>query len=161
MCSSDLFAIGTKEFNARVNDIVLDPTPERAAVLQATGDYNTFTQKLGARGRALQLVVKDSPLEFIAPFIKTPVNLMKFSAGYMPGFNLLLRSAREDLAAGGVRRDRVVARMAIGAVIGSSVIAGVGMGTVTGGGYQLDKEGKAARLASGWQPYSIKIDGKW
>lgn len=157
------FKPGTKEFVDRVNQIELDPTPARMKEIEAAGDFYTYTTKLGKSGQAVQTILNEHPsLGFIVPFFKVPVNLAKFSAGYMPGVNLLMPSVRAALAEGGVARDRVVARMMIGTSITVAVAAGVANGIVTGGGYGLDKEGKASRIAAGtWQPYSIKIDGKW
>jgi hypothetical protein len=159
------FAAGTKEFQNRVNEIALDPTPQRAAEIKAAGDFYTYTTKLGKAGQHIQGLVDAVPvLQFILPFIRVPINLAKFSAGYMPGVNLLSSKARADLRGenGAIARDRVVARMMIGSVVATTVMGAVASGVMTGGGYGLDKGGKAARLAAGtWQPYSIKIGGTW
>ena len=125
------------------------------------GDRGVYTTKLGRQGRALQNLVRDTPLEFIVPFIRTPINLMKWSAGYVPGVNFLLKADQADIAAGGVKSDRVVARMLIGSAIGGAVVAGIAGNTITGGGFHLDDRARAARRNSGIPDYSIKLFGTW
>jgi len=155
------FQHGTKEFNTRVNDILLDPSPERITVIQAAGHRGVYTTKLGPKGRALQELVKNTPLEFVVPFIRTPINLMKWSASYLPGVNLFLAADRAALRSGGVARDQVMARLIIGGAIVSAVTTAVANGNMTGGGYHLDEASRAARRAAGLQDYSIKLNGKW
>ena len=157
------FTPGTKEYVDRVNQIELNPTPARLKEIQAVGDFYTYTTKLGKSGQAVQTILNEHPaLGFIVPFYKVPLNLLKFSAGYTPGVNLLMPTVRAALAEGGISRDRVMARMMIGTSIVTTVGIGVANGVITGGGYGMTKEDLAARIAAGtWQAYSIKIDGKW
>lgn len=152
------FAPGTREFGARVVDLVQNPTEAMTKAIVAAGDKATFTTKLGHRGTHLQMVVKGSPAEFMLPFIKTPVNLLKWAAEYTPGVNLLMESVRADLSGknGAAARDIAVARMIVGSAVATVVIEAVDAGTITGGGL-ADPEKRRAKVAAGWQPYSIKI----
>lgn len=152
------FAPGTREFGARVVDLVQNPTEAMAQAIVAAGDKATFTTKLGARGAHLQMLVKGSPAEFMLPFIKTPVNLLKWAAEYTPGVNLLMESVRADLSGknGNAARDIAVARMIVGSVVATVVIEAVDAGAITGGGL-ADPEKRRAKVAAGWQPYSLKI----
>lgn len=153
--------VGSPGFKVVVNDIILNPTAKRTAEIQAQGDYGTYTQKLGTYGRALQQLTHGSVWGFILPFIQGPINLTKFSAGYIPGVNLISTKAREDLAAGGVRRDRIVARMVIGTAISQTVMAGVEGDTVSGGWFHLTQEERNAKIAAKELPYAFKINGTW
>ncbi len=154
----DGHAPGTREFNSRVADLVQNPTPEMAAAVKYAGEKATFTNKLGKTGTHLQMAVKGTPLEFVLPFIKTPINLLKWAAEYMPGVNLLLESVRADLSGknGAIARDLAVSRMVIGTATMWAVVEGVDSGTITGGGL-ADPEKRAAKSVAGWQPYSLKI----
>lgn len=152
---------GTTAFESRVSEILLDPSVERAAEITAAGHRGVFTTKLGKHGRYLQLLVQDTPLEFILPYIKTPINLMKRSADYLPGINFLRVADRAAMREGGAARDEVVSRLIIGSAIVVAGSAAVAAGTMTGGGFHLDKQARAARKAAGKPNYAIKINGKW
>ena len=156
------FEPGTREFNARVVDLVQNPSEVMAQAIKDAGDKAVFTKKLGKTGTHLQLMVKDTPLEFVLPFVKTPINLVKWSAEYMPGVNLLMSSVRDDLAGknGAAARDLATARMIIGGTVATVIIDQVAEGNITGGGL-AEPEKKRAQMAAGWQPYSIKIDGRY
>lgn len=152
------FPPGTREFNARVVDLVQNPTPKLVEAIALAGDKAVFTQQLGKTGTHLQMAVKGTPLEFVLPFIRTPANLLKWAAEYVPGVNLLMKSVRADLSGknGAAARDIAVARMVIGGSIAATIVEAVDAGVITGGGVP-DPEKRAAKVAAGWQPYSIKI----
>lgn len=150
------FHPGTREFRETVAHKVNNLSPETMKVLEAAGDYAVFTNQLSPRMRHLQLLVQGSPMEFILPFIKTPINLLKWSANFIPGTPVLMKQAQADLAAGGVRADRVIARQIIGTAVMTTVVEGVAAGIITGSGL-ADPDAKGAKKAAGWQPYSIKI----
>jgi hypothetical protein len=158
---SEGLELGTEAFRARTRDILLDPTPERAEVIRLAGDRGVYTMKLGPKARYLQMLVKDSPLAVIVPFIQISVNLMKRGAAYTPVLNFLLKADRAAMAEGGVARDEVVARMVIGATIVGVGATAVAAGTMTGGGYHLSDQSRKARKAAGIPDYGIKVNGKW
>ena len=88
---------------------------------------------------------------FLFPFFRTPINLIKTSFGYSPyGFLKGALTGDVDLQAKGL--------------IGSSIAAGIAKlaldGVVTGGG-PIDPKKRQTLEATGWQPYSIKIGGKY
>lgn len=154
----DGFTPGTREFNTRVIDLIQNPSEALAKAVTAAGDKSVFTTKLGKTGTHLQMMVKGTPLEFILPFIKTPANLLKWAAEYVPGVNLLMSSVRADLSGknGAAARDLAAARMLIGGVVATVVFDAVENDVITGGGLS-DPEKRRAKVAAGWQPYSIKI----
>ncbi|MCR4346496.1 MAG: hypothetical protein NUV55_04750 [Sulfuricaulis sp.] len=148
----------TREFNTRVEDLVQNPTEKMLETSLAAGDKAVFTNKLGKMGVALQRMTRGTPLEFVMPFIRTPVNLVKWAAERIPGVNLLMESARSDLAGknGKVAQDLAIARTIVGGVVATIVVAAVKDGGITGGGIS-DPDKRRAMMAAGWQPYSIKI----
>ena len=106
---------------------------------------------------------KYTPLQFVLPFYKTPVNLIKWTTRRTPGLNLFSSEIRRKLAAGGVERDEVLAQMTMGTIIYGTFASmafnedDTGM-TITGGvPYGQEKAWEIA----GIQPYSIKIGDTW
>lgn len=149
---------GTREFNARVVDLVQNPDEAMLKYIKDAGDVVVYTSKLGTMGTHLQLAVRGTPLEFVLPFIKTPANLLKWAAERLPGVNLLMANVRDDLSNrhGEVARDLAMARMVVGGVVATTVLTAMESGNLTGGGI-ADPEKRRAKMAAGWQPYSIKF----
>jgi hypothetical protein len=115
----------------------------------------TFNERLGEKGKWLQMLVNKWNLQPIVPFIRTLINVMKEMFRMSP-LSPVIGEWREDFKAGGIRKDRAIAEMVLG-----TGIAGVGMsmafsGTLTGQGAPQPGEKNVAR-AAGWQPYSIKV----
>lgn len=127
--------------------------------------YATFTEALasGTLSRKLQEFVNGVPLlRFVVPFVRTPINLMKFGIQRTPGLNLWLGAGAPQMramwAAGGKQREAVVGRMIAGT--GFWVTAGMLAmnGRITGRG-PLNRSERETLMASGWQPYSYVVQG--
>jgi hypothetical protein len=151
----------TVEFQRRATELVQNADDSMLTAMKKAGDEATYTKELGKMGKHLNLMVQGSPLEFILPYRKTPINLFKEAAKRFPGVNFLMKEVRDDLAAGGTRRDMVFARMVTGSVVLGITTAAISNGTLTGGGFDKTPEQKATARAAGWQPYSWKFNGKW
>lgn len=122
--------------------------------------YQTFTQGLGDIGQAVQALARAHPMmRLVLPFIRTPANIVKFGAERTP-FGLLMREVRDNIRAGGIKRDIQLSRMAIGTGIGLVVANLTLEGKVTGGGPSEPNQ-RSALYATGWQPYSLKIGNKY
>jgi hypothetical protein len=124
------------------------------------GRYQTFTKPLGKAGQNVQQFMLNAPLmRFIAPFIRTPTNILKY-AGERSPLAIFAPSIQKELRAGGARADLAMAKIGVGsmAMLGAGWFAA--QGRITGGG-PVDPKEKAAWRAAGWQPYSIKIGDKW
>ncbi len=145
-------------FAARVAELTQNPSEEMMALAKKNAEYQTFTNSLGPTGRAIQNFANSHPLaKFVVPFIRTPVNILKY-AGERTPLGVLSREVRDNLSGkNGTRaRDTQMARMALGTTI---VIAATGLaaqGLMTGGG-PSDPQQRALLRATGWQPYSIKV----
>lgn len=145
------------KLSQRIDAIVQNPT---AKMIEAAGEHArtvTFNSQAGDFTQAIMRAKAKMPwLNLIVPFIRTPVNIVKYGAKRTPlaGF---MPSVRADIMAGGARQERAIARI----LWGTSVMIGAGAlaqaGYITGAGPQ-DKEEKAALMATGWRPYSIKVD---
>ena len=87
-------------------------------------------------------------------------NIFKETARMTPGLNFAVKEWRADYEAGGMRRDRALAEVAVGAAIMSQVVLAALNGTVTGGG-DPDPMQRATDRAAGWKPYAFKINGQY
>lgn len=141
---------------ARIAELIQSP-PEhiRMAGVDAAR-YQTFTSELGAAGKAMQKMREEIPaLRVIMPFLRTPVNLLKYTVERTP-LSPIMASTRADIAAGGARRDLAMSRMALGAGV-MAVAAELNIGGMITGGGPSDPTMKARLRETGWQPYSVKL----
>lgn len=133
--------------------------PPREA-LAAAGDfsrYAAFQAPLGPAGKLMTAALNRIPgARLIAPFIQTPINLLK--AGLFERSPLAVFSAdfRAAIREGGPRRDLALARVSMGTLTVGSAAMAAGSGLITGGGPQ-DPKARKVLEATGWQPYSIVI----
>lgn len=150
----------------RVLEIINDP-PEniRMAAVDASR-YQTFTNSLketrirgigeiGQVGESVRRKETVGPYaRIIIPFVRTPTNIMSYTFERTP-LALLSKSVREELNAGGARRDLALGKIAAGSMI-MAVAADLALsGQITGAG-PTDPKLKNIKRATGWQPYSIK-----
>src|SRR5690625_3626841 len=120
--------------------------------------YVTFQNELGyGFGQTIQRAVNEHPfLRFILPFVRTPVNLFRFTWQRTPVLGRFQRQLREDLAAGGYRAEIAKARLEAGWVLwGSAAVLAMG-GHITGGGPFNPNVRKQWRDL-GNQPYSFRL----
>lgn len=122
--------------------------------------YMTFQRPLSGMGQNVQRLVRDNPLiRPIITFVRTPVNLLKFSAERSPAAPIL-KEWRNDFMAGGARRDLAVARATLGTGIMALAYQWALEGRITGG-QPLDPAKNRFMRADGWQPYSVRVGDTW
>ena len=141
-----------------VRGTIENPPEDLSLQAKHAAAYLTYTNPLGPGGQAVQKFVARYPAaRIIAPFIRTPTNIIKFASERTP-FGLLMRDVRDNLRGknGKVARDLQAARMALGSTVGIAVAALAAEGHITGGG-PSDPKARAALFATDWQPYSVKI----
>lgn len=117
----------------------------------------TLQSDLGSFGQALTRLRNDGgPVGVVlAPFVKTVINAEKQLLARSP-FAPLMREVRDDLAAGGSRRQMALGKMSMGgSFMGLSYYLALN-GTVTGAGPTDPERRKFLRETTGWQPFSIK-----
>lgn len=156
----------TAEYNQRVGLYVAEPTigllPETAAnitkIIQEAGAEAVFSQRLGKHMEMAQAAMAGTPMGFVIPFVRTPVNLLSWAVQHSPFF-LISPRWRAEFGAGGAARDRAIARVIVGAGLTMAAIEAAKDGVITGGG-MFDPEQRRVKMAAGWQPYSIKIGDK-
>jgi hypothetical protein len=153
--------LGGKKVSTRINELVANPTPNMIESAGLHARDNTFNSRAGALVQGLNVAKQKLPwLNVIIPFLRTPANIIKSATRRTP-FAPILQDVRADLAAGGKAQDQALARMAWG----SSILVASGMlanaGYITGSGVGDDDKQKRARLATGWKPWSIKLNGEY
>lgn len=123
--------------------------------------YQTFNKQLGNFGNGFIKLLDDHPAaRILFPFVRTPVNIAKYTLEHIPGLALLSKQAKADLAVGGARAELAKAKMAIGGLFMFSAGSLALSGRISGGG-PADLDLKSIKMASGWQPYSIKVGDTW
>lgn len=143
----------------RVDEILRNPPDDiRLAAIDA-GRYQTFTKPLGEGGRSYQSVVNAVPiLRLITPFIRTPVNIMKF-VGEGTVLAPLSKNVRAELAAGGARRQIATAKIAMGSMASAFAADMAARGLLTGNG-PSNPDARKIWLTT-HQPNSIKVGDQW
>jgi hypothetical protein len=139
----------------RMQELIASPPRDLEMAATDASLYQTFTAPLGKAGRGLTSFASAPFGRVILPFIRTPVNIMKFVGERTP-LAPAMQQVRDDIAAGGARRDLALARISAGSLIMAVSAELSGQGLITGGG-PTDPAMRAALRRTGWQPYSIKV----
>lgn len=136
---------------------------EPSAVARATKEMRvaTFQNEGGKHVKALQKLINTGEypvLKFFMPFVRTPVNILKYIGHRTPVINRWSKQMQADIAAGGVRKEMAEARVALG-----SSLYGIGLmlaasGTITGG---FDKKTHQSAAMAGGGQYKLKIGNKY
>ena len=146
------------------NPDLLDPKIHLDAI--DAGRYQTFTTplgegKIGTAGQSLQKVIRKVPsLRFIVPFVRTPVNIVRYAFERFPGTARFTTAYKKAIKQGGRQADLARSKLAIGSAVAAGVYHYAGSGLITGRGPSDSRE-RSVMLETGWQPYSIKVGDKY
>lgn len=144
----------------RIVEIINNPTEEIHLASSDVARVQTFTNPLGDSGQKIQQLANSHPvLKLVLPFVRTPVNIVKF-VGMRSPLAPLAKSYRADIAAGGARKDMARSRLSLGSLVMGIGVTMAADGTITGGGPK-NKSQRDAMRRQGWQPYSMKVGDKW
>ena len=121
----------------------------------------TFQTDLKGNMAVISQLSESSPIfKLMMPFVKTPHNIMVYSASFMPGLNRFLSEAQAIRnGTDEVAKRELAGRVGIGYM---TIAAGFGLvaaGAITGNGPADPEENKIWRRKN--QPMSIKVGGKW
>lgn len=149
---------GNKEkFSELYSEFLNNPTDAMKKAAQREADYRTFQAELGRPGKFVQRATNEFFLaRYILPFVKTPFNLIKYASERSP-LPFISDRWRAEIKAGGRQRNEALAKLTLGSSIAGTIAAQALEGKVTGSG-PTDPEERAALMATGWQPYSFKIN---
>lgn len=145
-----------EELAARMVNIINNPPENLSMAAVDFSRYVTFTKPLGDMGQSVQSAANKIPgARIIVPFIRTPTNIMKF-AGERTPLAPISKAVREEIAAGGARRDMALAKITTGSMVMAAAADYAMSGQITGHGPQ-NPDMRKLLMATGWQPYSIKV----
>ena len=155
-----------KRYVSEQMERAIDPATGRALDQKALQEAQTTTFQsellAGTAGATIQQVRSRHPvLTFVLPFVKTPVNVMRYGWRMTPGLNLLQRDFQQALrgAQGAEAQAHAIGQMTLGATFMGIAATLVLNGRITGGGPK--EPSRLAELrATGWQPYSFVIQGE-
>lgn len=121
--------------------------------------YMTFQTEMGPLGKQFTKMLAHAPyLQFVAPFVRTPINIVKFGVARTPAA-MLMPSVRAQLKAGGAQMDTAIARMVVGTGAMAAVMQLASQMMVTGGGPSDPREREVWLMK--YQPYSVKVGDNW
>jgi len=178
---------GKRERKRRIYELMEESRPQEMTAdaygFAAKGTFNHESEgSLGALTNAISAALDSvsvggvKPLRFIVPFTRIITNVVNNSLDYTPigairaargvrGFkafenNYVTKPAYKELSKD--ERKRLVAKAAMGITLAATFQAlhQAGIIQITGAGPDDEKK-KAQLRQSGWQPYSIKIGGKY
>jgi hypothetical protein len=143
-----------QDLYARTEHLVANPTEAMTDAAHEIALHGTFQTQLGKFGKNVQRAISSDPTgvsRFLFPFFRTPIDLVKASGEFSP-YGLLKGIVKSD------------ADLTARGIIGSSIAAGVAAlaleGHITGGG-PIDFRKQQTLKATGWQPYSLKVGGRY
>lgn len=154
-----------KDYIQRALDQTIDPASGQALDPKAIRESQmaTFQQDLdyevtfgGSVGMSLTNMRRTAPvLGWVLPFIKTPVNVIRYGIKMTPGLNLAQKEFRDAFRglAGPEAQAHAIGQMAMGSLFAGLAAHLVTQGRFTGGGPD-DTNLRQELLASGWRPYS-------
>lgn len=161
-----------------------------AETAQKAADEATFSTnpEPGTITQSIQRVVYRHPmLKLVMPFVKTPINVLKFTAqrfdavgmaqlvaahsdeklfkgwfnGGLDALNTSKSRLVQDLISGDNRRKaEAIGRVSTGVMAATTFASLAAAGVITGAG-PSDPEQKRQLMATGWRPYSVKIGNEY
>lgn len=155
-----------------VDDYIKEPTRGMLDAVEKQVKELTFSRSDGGAEQAIQKLrrVGDSmpgvPLgTMLLPFVRTPMNLMSYAIRHSPMAPLSMRW-QNALAAGGAERELALTQAAIGTALWGAYMEAHANGDMTGGGpgNKAQRDAMTRSDVDGgtdFQPYSVKIDGRW
>jgi hypothetical protein len=135
-----------------------DVAEQKAREFTLTDDAGEITKSLQGAMSSIDNALKFPATRLIVPFIKTPVNALRFTFQRTP-LAMISKRYKEAIAKGGADADIARGQVAMGSAImltGTNLAAS---GHITGGGPSNPDERRVWALNN--QPYSIKVGDEW
>jgi len=134
---------------------------KEAAEALRFAEYSTYSQDVqNTAVNALIEATRKSPLlKTIMPFIKTVWNVQVDTIEHSP-LAYFSKQFKDDIAAGGMRRQEAMGRVSLGVMTASLFYACAESGIITGE-YSSNARVREAQKRAGFRPYSIRIGDQW
>lgn len=154
-------SVGSKQFMDFVQERVSNPSAKDIAAAEKTAAEVVFSGETGPLLQKVYNTLNDwKYAKVVVPFVGVPGKMLEAGSRLSP-FAPLVKSWREDVAAGGERAQRAHAEAAIGRVMWATTANLYRDDMITGYG-PPEPEKRAVWLSKGQhQPYSVKIGGQW
>lgn len=145
-----------KDRSKRIAEIIQNPSAELKQAATKEMLYRVFQQDLGPGAKKISGLRRHWGLRYIAPFIRTPVNIAKYGLERTPlNYGRILHKAlKGELKKGELSTE--LGRATVGSMIGAVVFMHALEGNITGRGPDSKAE-RQALMRTGWQPYSVKV----
>ncbi len=151
----------------RIQEIKNSPPEELANRAWKSAVEMTFQQKVGKIGNYVMRIrdvnipgTNIKPLIFLIPFIRTGINIAKFTAQTTPVNILWVGYKVVKGMISGPEISEQLARSFLGTMIATATYILAKSGYLTGGGPKSKTE-RDEKLRTGWQPYSWNIGNKY
>jgi hypothetical protein len=143
----------------RIAELRIKPPEHIRLAASDSALYNTFTQDTGKFGKLLMETRRAIPASvFIMPFVRTPVNILRYSFEFSP-LAPLVGQWRNDIAAGGAKKQIALARLALG-TMSTGVLADWAWEGHIQGALPRNPGVREAYTRLGIQPDSVMIGDK-
>ncbi len=121
------------DFSKMVASLKLEPTLEMAIEANKFAKSQTLTSDLIGHYEAAEFLMKKvPPLRLVLPFIKVSLNELDQEIQRIPLAGAISPQLRADWAAGGIKRDEILSKWAVGTSTAYLVCGLVGKGLITG-----------------------------
>ena len=105
------------DLRKRVADLVASPPENIRLAASDAALYQTFTSNAGDAAESLLKLREAWPaMMYVLPFVRTPINIMAYGFERTP-LAPLMQGFRDDIAAGGARRELALVKMSTGTTI--------------------------------------------
>jgi len=137
--------------------------PDVAEAARKEALYATFNQRLGKFGNMLVGARDADPTglaKVIAPFMRTPMNITKATLERTPlNFLRILHKIKNGELKGAAISEELAKPM-VGTMLGMTFVSLAQAGLLTGGG-PTEPDKRRNLQDTGWQPYSLHINGRY
>ena len=144
----------------RIAELKANPTEALTKSASQTANYRVFRGDPGSFTRdIMRLTSKYPALKIVVPFLRTPVNILKYGIERSP-VGLLSPQLRRNLMNGSPEAADQLGRIVMGSGIAAAIAYGVAEGNITG----AVPDNATARdrfFREGKLPFAVKVGGTW
>ncbi len=127
-------AIPKNQMGAYVKYYVEHPTTEMLTEAKTLAEKITFQTQMGEYASQIANVLQRGPGILYFPFMRSAINLNKYSWERTPGLQLISRQLYKDIAAGGPAADAAIGRLILSQLMAQTYLELAKEGLITGSG---------------------------